>query len=190
MRRHGARAEIVAVGEPARQYDQVARRNLGIAMPHHRRRATRSGFQRHRRVAVAIRSRKNDDARFHVPAISLLSSPGLTGRSSNRRLGLLDARLRGRDSCLKDSKKTSLVSSRFELIGVILYDSVGEELLAHALDFRAGAAEIALGHLDLDIFALAHVANRAEAECMQRAGDGFALRIEQDRKSTRLNSSH
>ena len=37
---------------------------------------------------------------------------------------------------------------------------------------------VLLGHLDLDIFALAHIADRAEAERMQRAFDRLALRIE------------
>jgi hypothetical protein len=63
-----------------------------------------------------------------------------------------------------------LVLSRVELIGVVLDDGVGEELFAHALDLGAGAAGVGLDHLDLDIFALAHVANGAEAERMQRAG--------------------
>src|SRR3972149_3582486 len=71
--------------------------------------------------------------------------------------------------------------SRLELIGVVLDDGVGEELLAHALHFGAGAFRIALGHLDLDIFTLAHIANRAEAERMERAGDRLALRVEHAR---------
>ena len=50
--------------------------------------------------------------------------------------------------------------SRLELIGVVLDDGVGEKLLAHALHFGAGHGRIALGHFDLDIFPLAHSANR------------------------------
>ena len=71
--------------------------------------------------------------------------------------------------------------SRLEFISVVLDDGVGEELLAHALYFGAGARRIALGHLDLDIFTLAHIANRAEAERMERAGDRLALRVEHAR---------
>src|SRR5215467_5658148 len=68
--------------------------------------------------------------------------------------------------------------SRLELIGVVLDYGVGEELLAHSLDLGLGAFGIALRHVDLDIFALAHIANRAEAERMKRAGNGLALRVE------------
>src|SRR5262249_9439178 len=68
--------------------------------------------------------------------------------------------------------------SRLELIGVVLDNGIGEELLAHPLDLGLGAFGIVLRHLDLDIFTLAHIANRAEAERVQRAGDGLALRIE------------
>src|SRR5262245_7796570 len=115
---------------------------------------------------------------FMFLAISPLSSPGLTGRSSNHGMDCWMPACARMTLASRTQEKTNLVSSRLELIGVILDDGVGEELLAHALDLRAGAAGIALGHLDLDIFALAHVANRAEAERVQRAGDGLALRIE------------
>src|SRR3990170_2828178 len=71
--------------------------------------------------------------------------------------------------------------SCLEFVSVILDDGVGEELLAHVLYFGAGARRIALGHLDLDIFTLAHIANRAEAERMERAGDRLALRVEHPR---------
>ena len=62
------------------------------------------------------------------------------------------------------TKEYQLGLSRLELIGVVLDDGVGEKLLAHALNLGAGASGIALLHLDLDIFALAHIANRAEAK--------------------------
>ena len=58
-------------------------------------------------------------------------------------------------------------SSRLELIGVVLDHGVGEKLLAHALDFGARLGRVVLGQLDLDKLALAHIANRAEAERVQ-----------------------
>ena len=76
------------------------------------------------------------------------------------------------------TKEYQLGLSRLELIGVVLDDGVGEKLLAHALDLGAGASGIALLHLDLDIFALAHIANRAEAKRVQRARDRLSLRVE------------
>src|SRR4029078_5460101 len=68
--------------------------------------------------------------------------------------------------------------SSLELIGVILDDGVGEQLLAHALHLRAGTCRILLRHLDLDIFAFAHALNPTKAKGMQRTLDGLALRIE------------
>ena len=69
MRRHGAGAEIIAVGEAARQHDQIACRQHAVAVPDHGRRLARGGFERDRRVAVAIRSGKDDDARFHAAPV-------------------------------------------------------------------------------------------------------------------------
>src|SRR6185437_126189 len=66
--------------------------------------------------------------------------------------------------------------SQFNL--VFLDDRVGEKLLAHILQARAGLGFVALRKLDVDDLALAHVADRAEAQTVKRVADGFSLRIE------------
>ena len=53
---------------------------------------------------------------------------------------------------------------RADLDRVVLDHGVGEQLLAHLLDRRRARGLSRLGELDLDEFALAHVADAAEAE--------------------------
>ena len=64
-----------------------------------------------------------------------------------------------RTCCARDARP----SRSIELIVVVLNDCVGEELLAHALDFLAGTCWIALGDLDFDEFALPNAFDPAEA---------------------------
>ena len=55
---HGAGAQIVAVGEAARQHDQVAGRHVGIAVPDHADRAARHLLERDLHVAIAVGARE------------------------------------------------------------------------------------------------------------------------------------
>ena len=64
-RRHGAGAQIVAVGETAGEHDQVAGRQRRLVVPDHRRRPARSGLQRHHDVAVAVGAGEDDDGGLH-----------------------------------------------------------------------------------------------------------------------------
>ena len=65
LRRHRAAAQIVAVGKAAGKDNQIERGQGGFAMPDHRRRAPARGLQCYRRIAVAVRSGKNDDRSLH-----------------------------------------------------------------------------------------------------------------------------
>src|SRR3546814_7226000 len=58
--------------------------------------------------------------------------------------------------------------SGVQLDGVVLDHRVGEQLLAHGLDLGARLRWIALGELELDDLALAHVIHAGEAEGGQR----------------------
>jgi hypothetical protein len=70
-RRDGAAAQIVAIGEPARQHDEIDRRDLGFAMPD----MSRSRLMRRasspvtcssaHHVAVAVDAGEDDDGGFH-----------------------------------------------------------------------------------------------------------------------------
>jgi hypothetical protein len=58
-RRHGARAQIVAIGKPAGNGDEIkAFGQAGVAVPHAVHRAAADLFHCHRHVAVAVRSGK------------------------------------------------------------------------------------------------------------------------------------
>ncbi len=61
-RRHGPAAQIVAIGEAARQHDQVqARRQLGVLVPDHRDLGAGGALDRHLAVAVAVGAGEDDD---------------------------------------------------------------------------------------------------------------------------------
>ena len=81
MRGHRAGAQIIAIGEAARQHDQIHGRKLRLPMPDHHRLHARDLFERHRDVAVAIRSREYDDSAFHghplLPRARYFSSAAL-----------------------------------------------------------------------------------------------------------------
>ena len=65
-RRNRAAAQVVAVGEAARDHDQVgARRQRGIGVPDHRRLAPGDELERARHVSLAIDAWKYDDSRAH-----------------------------------------------------------------------------------------------------------------------------
>ena len=87
-RRHRARAQIVAIGKPARQRDQVEPfGQVGIAVPHPDRRGARHRFQRGCHVPVAVRTREGDHRcpeRHHAaPSIVKLSTTVLASRRSH-----------------------------------------------------------------------------------------------------------
>src|SRR6185312_1957042 len=68
--------------------------------------------------------------------------------------------------------------SALEIDLVALDHRVGEELLTHRLDGGAGAVGIALGEIEVDHLALAHLIDAAESQGAQRMRDGLALGIE------------
>src|SRR6185437_4021484 len=55
---------------------------------------------------------------------------------------------------------------------------VGQQLARHLLGLGPGAAGVALGELDLDDLASAHLANPGEAEIGEGVADRLALRVE------------
>ncbi len=71
---HGAGAQIVAVGESARHDDEIELRHFGFPMPDHRRRMAGGVSERDGRVAVAVRSGKDDDRGFHGGVRSSIES--------------------------------------------------------------------------------------------------------------------
>ena len=64
-RRHGAAAQIVAVGEAAGHADQVERRQLGLLVPDPQHRPRRNGLHRDGEVAVAVGAGEGDDRGAH-----------------------------------------------------------------------------------------------------------------------------
>src|SRR5215467_3945182 len=77
--------------------------------------------------------------------------------------------------------RTSGKTSRLQLDLVFLDDGVGEKLLAHLFQLRAGSAFALLGELDVDHLALADLAHRRKAEIVERMPDGLPLQIEHAR---------
>ena len=65
-----------------------------------------------------------------------------------------------------------------QLIGVVLDDGVGEQVLADLLDLLAGGRLAGLGQVDLDVLALPDVVDAGEAEARQSVLDGLALRVQ------------
>src|SRR5262249_46543818 len=67
------------------------------------------------------------------------------------------------------------------LVAIVLDHRIGEQPLAHFTygAFRRGA--VGLGEVDLDVLALAHIADPGEAEIAERMRDRLALRIEHAR---------
>ena len=70
--RHGSAAQVIAVGEPARQGDEIeALRQIGIAVPHLHRLHAGNVAQGDPHVAVAIRAGECDDCGLHQPTFSM-----------------------------------------------------------------------------------------------------------------------
>jgi hypothetical protein len=65
LRRHGAAAQIVAVGEATRQHDQVGLLEIAVTVPDHLRLAAGNQLDRLRDVALAVRAGKHEDCGFH-----------------------------------------------------------------------------------------------------------------------------
>src|SRR6185437_14469853 len=65
-----------------------------------------------------------------------------------------------------------------DLVAVVFDDRIGEQLLAHLLDDRAGLVGIAFFEIDLDVLALPNVADAGYSKALDGAFDGLALRIE------------
>src|SRR4051812_48827650 len=61
---------------------------------------------------------------------------------------------------------------------VILDHRIGEKLFAGGLERRLGPGAILAADLDVEHLALSHTADALDAERLQRALDGLALRIE------------
>ena len=71
LRRHGAAAQVVAVGEAARHHDQVGLREVAVAVPDHLRLAAGDQLDRLRDVAFAIGAGEDQDRRLHQPTSSI-----------------------------------------------------------------------------------------------------------------------
>src|ERR1700680_3237919 len=65
MRRHGAAAEIVAIGKAAGDDQQIRLGQLAVAMPDLERLLARAPFERIINVLLAIRAREDDDRGLH-----------------------------------------------------------------------------------------------------------------------------
>src|SRR5580704_8335294 len=64
----------------------------------------------------------------------------------------------------------------FQFDRVVFDDRVGEQFLAHRLDFFPRRGLVAIGKVDLDQLALAYLADASKAERRQRVADRLALR--------------
>src|SRR5665213_3551756 len=65
-----------------------------------------------------------------------------------------------------------------DLDAVALDHRVGQELAAHLVERGAGAGFVGLGEVEVDDFALAHLADAGKAQTRQRMRDRLALRVE------------
>ena len=65
LRRHGAAAQIVAVGEAAGDHDQVGLFEISVAMPDHLRLAAGDELDRLGDVALAVGAGEDEDSGFH-----------------------------------------------------------------------------------------------------------------------------
>ena len=71
MRGDRAAAQVVAVGEAARQHDQVGTgRKLALAVPNHRGLAAGHELERMRHVALAVGTGKDDNGGLHERILS------------------------------------------------------------------------------------------------------------------------
>ena len=92
-RRHRAAAQVVAIGKPAWQDDQVeATRQGRVAVPDHIDLGPGGPLDRHLAVAVAVGARKNNDGGFHRQALMRIRP----GRAAGRRLRRAPGRFGGR----------------------------------------------------------------------------------------------
>ena len=70
MRGHGAGAQVVAVGKASGKDDEVAVRQIAVAVPDHARCPACRGFDGHGGVMVAVRTGEDDNARPHASSSS------------------------------------------------------------------------------------------------------------------------
>src|ERR1700681_409210 len=68
--------------------------------------------------------------------------------------------------------------SSFQFDRVVFDHRVGEQFLAHRLDFFARLRRVALVDLDLDQLALADLADAGKAQCGEGVADRLGLRVE------------
>src|SRR5689334_24968333 len=73
---------------------------------------------------------------------------------------------------------TNESGSLHQIDRVVLDHRVRQQLGAHLIDFGLGLGLVAFLEVDLDELALAHVADRCEAERVEGVGDGASLGIE------------
>ena len=72
MHRHGARAQVVAIGEAAGDDDQVHIVERGVLMPDRERRPPHRPAERLDHVAVPVRAREDDDGGFHTMSLGVV----------------------------------------------------------------------------------------------------------------------
>ena len=70
MRRHGAAAQIIAIGEAAGKHDQIGLRQFRVAMPDFQRLLARRAMQRVEHIVLAIGAGENDDGGLHEDQIT------------------------------------------------------------------------------------------------------------------------
>ncbi len=71
LRRHGAAAQIVAVGEAAGYHDQVGLGEIAVPVPHHLRPPPGDQLDRLGDIAFAIGAGENQNRRLHQPTSSI-----------------------------------------------------------------------------------------------------------------------
>src|SRR3954470_13087898 len=90
----------------------------------------------------------------------------------------------GAATALPDARIPATARAAFESITlrsgpdlnlVFLDDRIGQQLLAHGLEFGFGLVGIGFRKVQVDHLALTHLADRAEAQPVQSMADGLAL---------------
>ena len=127
LRRHGAAAQIVAVGKAAGNDDQIDRRQIGVAVPDLERRLAETALQRVEHVALAVGAGKNDDGGLHGKRFT--------------------APARTRQVCLRDARPVARELS--SPIFSALSSAPPSASCATGPDFRHGDGDRLLATLDL-----------------------------------------
>src|SRR5690606_28194787 len=123
---HRPGAKVVAIGETARNDDEICIRKFGFGVPYHTGIAARGSRERHAHVTLAIGPGENDDSGLHAPIL------GPATRSPAAR---------------------PLLFSTLEFDRIVLDDEVRQELPAHGLHLLARPSRVALAQVDLDVLA-------------------------------------